>query len=563
MFVRRQLPNAVVVIVACAVSIVLFASCATGGSGGSGGSGGPSGGSGGGSVSRREERRVIGSFADVRAVSISRRYVYSATTSGIGIYDRLFNSWLPPLSRENGLSDGQITFMTGDPLEDAVWLGVPGAVLVYRPHSEQLQRTLIAGVPDFMVFDRAANGDAYVRAGGQWTRVSRIGIASPVSGPPDADQRITPRTLNDVYATYPGLRNGSSLLFRDQLSDRPLRSYPVTSGSMSADQPNEVWLGTSGDGLYKVDATFQHALPLRFGLLERGVGAVALAADGVWAVGLGASMLRSGLTFASTDLQRWRWIDGTITVPLMGMRASSMSVRAQRAWIGTDRGVVRARLDGAQDMVVWTSLDGLPDDRVLAVAARDDGAWVGTARGLVFVSDTTDTRSARTRGIGRRLLENTPVYALLPIGDTLWIGTASGLVALPPTGTLSRPTGSDPALRRRVTALAWSDTIMLAATDDAVLRLATRGGVEPTRVTALDVAQVGQVTRLAMDDRTIVMAGIDGVVVLQRAGGVRVLRVPNDLPGPALDVVMSRDWLWIATPDGLVRLRRAGDGGLP
>jgi hypothetical protein len=80
---------------------------------------------------------------------------------------------------------------------------------------------------------------------------------------------------------------------------------------------------------------------------------------------------------------------------------------------------------------------------------------------------------------------------------------------------------------------------------------------------ALDVAQVGQVTRLAMDDRTIVMTGTNGVVVLQRGGGVRTLRVPADVPGPVLDVAMSRDWIWLATPEGLVRLRRASDGGLP
>ncbi len=542
------------IVVACGAWAAVGA-CASGGAVNSGG--------GGGAFGRRDESRVIGSFADVHAVGVSRRYVYSATTSGIGVYDRLFNTWLAPLSRENGFTDVQVTFMTGDPVEDAVWLGVPGAVLVYRPQSEQLQRTVVTGVPDYIVFDRATSGDAYVRAGGQWTRVSRIGLASPVNGPPDANQRFTPRTLTDVYTMYPALRSASPILFRNQAGDRPLRSYPVVSGSLSPDQPNEVWLGTNGDGLYKVDALLQQTVPLRFGLLESGIGALALAADGVWAAGLGASRLRGGLTFASTDLQRWRWIDGTIAVPLMGMRATSLSLRAQRAWIGTDRGVVRARLDSAEAMSVWTSLDGLPDDRVFAVAAREDGAWVGTARGLVFVTDTNDARSPRTRGIGERLLENTPVYALLPIGDTLWIGSAAGLVALPLNGTLSRPLGSDPALRRRITALAWSDTVLLAATDTDVLRLAPRGGVEPTRVLSLDVSQVGQVTRLAIDDRTIVMAGTDGVVVVQRAGGLRVLRVPRDLPGPALDVVMSREWLWIATPDGLVRLRRADDGGLP
>ena len=515
------------------------------------------------SFGRRDEVRVVGSFSDVRAIGVSRRYVYSATNSGIGIYDRLFNSWMPPLSRDNGLNDQQITIMTGDPIEDAVWLGVPGGVLVYRPQTEQLQRTMLTGVPDYITFDRALGGDAYVRAGGQWTRVSRSGIATPVAGPPVADKRFPMSTLTDVYTRFPGLRSGSPLLFRTQQSDRVLRNYPVMSGAISPDAPSEVWLGTSGDGMYKVDGTVQQATPLRFGLLERGIGAVAVAADGVWSAGLGLSMARGGLSFASNDLQRWRWIDGTIAVPMVGMHATSLSLRGSRAWIGTDRGVVRAQLDGNESMVAWTSLDGLPDDRVYAVAARADGAWVGTARGLVFISDTSDQRNVRTRGIGFRVIENMPVYALQPIGDTLWIGTAVGLVALPGGGTLSAPIGRDPALRRRITALAWSDTVLLAATDDGVLRLAPHGGVEPERMLALDVAQVGQVTRLAIDDRTIVMAGTEGVVVLRRAGGVRVLRAPTDIPGPVLDVVMSRDFIWFATPDGLVRVRRASDGGLP
>ncbi len=548
MIVRRVLH-----MVVC-MAVVAVTGCASAGGGATGGNTGAFG--------RRDEVRVIGSFSDVRAVGVSRRYVYSATPSGIAVYDRLFNAWLPPLSRATGLVDMQITFMAGDPVEDAVWLGVPGAIIMYRPQGDLLQRTMLTGVPDYIVFDRGTGGDVYVRAGGLWTRVSRVGLATAVAGPPANNMRFTPRALDDVYAAYPGLRSGAPLLFRNQMADRPLRTYPVLSGSSSPDQPSEVWLGTSGDGLYRVDALQQLATPLHFGLLERSIGAVALAADGVWAAGLGASQ-RGGLTFASNDLQHWRWIDGTISVPLIGMRATRLAVRAQRAWIATDRGVVRVLLDGSEEMVAWTSLDGLPDDRVYAVAARNEGAWVGTARGLVYIADSVGSRNTRSRGIGAHQLNDVPVYALQSIGDTLWIGAETGLMALPPSGALLRPLGADPALRRRIVALAWSDSVLLAASDDAVLQLAPRGGREPTRVMALDVAQVGQVTRLAMDDRTIVMAGTDGVVVLQRAGGVRVLRVPRDIPAPALDVVMSRDWIWIATPDGLVRLRRAGDGGLP
>jgi hypothetical protein len=220
-------------------------------------------------------------------------------------------------------------------------------------------------------------------------------------------------------------------------------------------------------------------------------------------------------------------------------------------------------LDRTEAMARWTLLDGLPDDRVYAVAPRGEGAWVGTARGLVYVNDSANARDARTRGIGVRLLENTPVYALQFVGDTLWIGSEAGVLALLPTGELTQPRGSDPALRRRVTSLAWSDSVLLAGANDGVLQLRPGGGREPARMLELDVAQVGVLTRLAMDDRSIVMVGTDGVLVLRRAGGLRALRAMRDVPGPVLDVALGRDWIWLATPEGLVRLSRASDGGLP
>jgi hypothetical protein len=409
---------------ALSVGVLTCSSCAVSGAGsGTGrGSSGPLGGFG-----QRDERQRIGSFSNVQAVAVSRRYVFAAGNSGIAIYDRALNSWLPPLTRDDGLSDQQITVLAGDPVEDALWLGVPGGVIMYRPLTEQLQRTIVTGVPDLIAFDRGgvggATGDAIVRAGGEWTRISRVGIATPMMRPPTASALILPRTLNDLYTQFPTLRTQPSLLLRREPSDRPLRTVQIISGAASPERASEVWLGTAGDGLFRLDPAFMQSTPLPYGLMEPGVGALALAADGVWAAGLGQAFDRGGLSFVGSDLQRFRWIDGTISVPLVGVRGLSLVTRASRAWLGTDRGLVRVRLDGGQAMQSWGVLDGLPDARVLSVATRDDGVWAGTARGLVYVSDSSDTRNVRTRGVGVRLLDNMPVHALQFTGDTLWIGT--------------------------------------------------------------------------------------------------------------------------------------------
>lgn len=547
-----------------AVAAACLAGCAPVSGTGGGGGGASSAGFG-----RRDERQRIGSFSTVQAVAVSRRFVYAASSGGIAIYDRALDVWLPPLTRDQGFTDQQITVLAGDPVEDALWFGVPGAVVSYRPQTEQLQRTIVVGVPEFIAFDRSGTGDAIVRSGGQWTRVSRIGISTPMTRPPTPASVIAPSNLNDLYTRFPTLRVQPQLLLRDQAANRPLRQFALLSGAASPERVSDVWLGTDGDGLYRFDPSFLQAEALRFGLLEPGVGALALAADGIWAAGLGVSTVRGGLTFATNDLQKWRWLEGTINVPLTGMRAYALATRAERAWMGTDRGLVRVRLDGVNDVASWTTLDGMPDDRILAVAPRGDGAWVGTPRGLVYVSDSTESKATRTRGIGARLLDNTPVYALQFTGDTLWAGTEAGLLAIPQPngsagGALTRPLARDPALRRPVRSLAWSDSVLLVATDDAVLRVAPRGGVEPERIPALDVLQVGQVTRVAIDDRALWLAGTNGVVMVsRRTGALRVLRSPGDVAGPVLDLVASRDWLWLATPQGLVRYRRTSDGLIP
>lgn len=557
--------------------LIAMAACATGGAGGVDGTSGASFGG----YGRRDERVRLGSFTSVPAVAVSRRYVYAAGTSGLAVYDRVFNRWLPPLSPGDGpdgaLFEQQITLLAGDPTEDALWIGAPGVVSVYRPDTEQLQRTMVVGVPDFIAFDRSGNGDVIVRSGGQFLRISRVGITTPLSGAPALSTLIVPKQLADLYGQFPVLRTQPQIFLRNQLPDRALRPATLLSGTASPDRSSELWLGTDGEGLFRFDPTFLEATALPYGLIDPGVGALAPAADGVWAAGLGVATqtlspmnagnragARGGLSFVANDLQRFRWIDGTINVPLVGVRSHALATRGAKAWIGTDRGLVRMQLDGRNELRAWTTFDGLPDNRVLAVAPRDEGVWIGTPRGAVFVSDSV---TGPSRGVGARWLDNVTVHALLSMGDTLWLGSEAGLVAVEhpmAAGTLLRPADGDPALRRPVRALAWSDSVLLAATDDAVLQIAPRGGRAAFRLDALDPRPVGAVTRVGVDGRTMWVAGADGVLFVSRHDGhARLLRRGIEVSGPVLDVVAGESWWWLGTPQGLVRLRRTSDGLMP
>lgn len=518
-----------------------------------------------GGPSRREDRVLISSFNEVSGVAVGRSIVFVATSRGLAMYDRRFDAWLPPLVLNGGFPLQQISAMAADPTLDAVWIAVAGQVLYYRPQVDLASSATVPGVVDVIAFDaRDPLAGAFVRASGSWWRVSESGIVSPVPPgqlPPASRLTVTSTSLNDLYRQYPSLRNFQQLMLRD----RQLRSWPVTSGAKSPDR-TEVWLGTWGDGLFQVDPVFSQATHRPFGLLDPGAGAIALAADGVWVGGLGFARDRGGLTYASDDLRQWKWLDGVPGLSLAGLRARDLEVRGTRAWMATDHGLVRQDTRNDEDVALWGTLDGLPADQALAVAARENGAWVGTSRGLAFVLDTV-RRGAGQKGRGDvtgSMLAGTPVRALFAVGDSLWIGSDAGLLVMS-LRVASAParasaTAQEPRLQRPIVAITGIDSLLYVASQDELIILQRRTGAVLPRLAA-DVRAIGNITAMAADAHSLWIAGSLGVLAINRDNGVsHFLSVPRDLPSDALDVALSPEWAWVATRAGVVRVRRAPDG---
>jgi hypothetical protein len=70
-------------------------------------------------------------------------------------------------------------------------------------------------------------------------------------------------------------------------------------------------------------------------------------------------------------------------------------------------------------------------------------------------------------------------------------------------------------------------------------------------------ADVGRLTALAPDPLGIWIGGDLGVTLWRPATGARrTLRVPEDLPAAARDLLVQPPYLWVATDSGVVRLVR-------
>lgn len=519
--------------------------------------------------SAREDRVLLTAFDVIPAVAASRHTVYVASTDGIAVLDRDFGRWLPPVAFEGGggYAAGPVTAIAADPVEEGVWVAVAGAVLYYRPALGDISRWLAPGRIDAIVFDkRDPSAGAFLHGAAGWALASRTGMVSPVdpSRVPPAEARTGAATLAEVYASYPALRGASALLTRDA----DLQSWPVLSGTISPDR-SEVWLGTGGGGLFRVDPLFLKSEQLAFGPLQTATGALARDSDGVWMAGLGgaAAAAREGVAHASSDLQSWRWLrSSAVSRALAGARIARISARGDRLWVATDRGIVL--LDGSNPdrALRWSATTGLPDDRVLSAAASDGGAWAGTARGLAFVDAGSSSRAARSSDVRVSRGPLAAVRSLLLMGDTLWVGSDAGLLLVrgaSPDSLPRRVAVNDARLSRPILALAASDSLVAVATERELIVIDQKSVSLLPRFDAVNVSSISPVNAIAMDAGTIWMGGNRGVLIVSRSSGAsRLLAAPGPVPAEALDIALEHDNAWIATPAGVVRLRRSSDGGV-
>jgi hypothetical protein len=504
----------------------------------------------------------------VSAIAVTEQYVFVATPRALAVFNSQFGEWMPPLTRIDGWPELPIDVMMADPADPtAVWLGSGNFVYHYRAAFEDLVRATVPQrvSPNAFYVDGGDPGGGVIVGGGPtgFVRVSPTGFVQPYSPPAGRPQgrRVVPQTVASVFGRYRSLQDFQRMLTRDEA----LRTWPISAAAVHP-LKSEVWLGTFGGGVFKVDPAFARSEQIPFGLIGEGAGAVARAADGVWFGSIGEGLAtRTGLTFVDSDLRGSRWIDGGAASPIANARIIALSVWESTLWVGSDRGL--AQFDGRTGSIAnrWDDLSGLPSALVYAIAPTPQGAWVGTARGLVFAHNTDPASRARPEDADSLLIGGTAVRALVTRGDTLWIGSDQGVLVLIPGAKEPRrllAANSDVRLSSPVTAIATADSVVVfATTSGEVISLHAGTGAAAADSALSDAIRVGRVFALAMDARTIWIAGERGVAVIRRdTRAQRTLVGGRDIPPEAFGIVLTPQFAWIATRDGGVRVARLSDG---
>lgn len=446
-----------------------------------------------------DNRVMISDFSEVEAVAASSWLVFAATTHGLLIYDRVSRRFRSPVTILDGYPGGRVRRAIADPSGNAVWLDLGGGY------------------------------SRYDIDGRTWT-----------FGSVPSTQANKTLTVEAALASAP-LADAMRAAI---LTDPRLRTHQFTAAATTPDRP-EVFFGTNGLGLVRVDRQTGEWEVLTYGLLAPGVGAVALApaGAGIWAAtNARPGAPRRGLTWVASDLSETRSTEGGRAVLGFSFLYSRRLLSAgNRLWLATEQGVLR--IDPAS---FQSRLWDLPDATCLAPARN--GMWAGTRRGLSFIS-----ADDRVQEFGPTIA----ITSLLAAGETLWVGTSAGLgQVLPGANAITTPTGLEdrPSLRVPVYALgALQDTIVMATERELLWRdPATR--VWTARPLPLNL---GIPTALAVDrDGALWVGGTHGLAQADIASAlIHMHPVPLELPAAVRDLAADRDFLWVATDSGLVRIR--------
>ena len=481
------------------------------------------------------ERVLITDFSVVNAIAASPFSVFAATSNGLLIYDRAARRWLPPVTRLDGYPVSPVQVALADATDDAVWVGTLNGWARYDVRIRQWQGgPLRSGVHDLALDAQDPASGVYLRAGAEWTFLPR-GALFPVRSGPLPARVVRPLDAQAALAQAPQVDALRALL----LTDDRLRRFSFTAAARSPDQP-DLFLGTNGLGVLRVDAFTARWDVLTFGLPAPGAAALAPAPDGVWVGGVPRGSERDGLTWLATELGSTRWLEGTGTLGLGFLEARRLLARSGRLWVVTERGV--ARVDPRSERA-----ELFPVELAQVLAPAPDGVWIGTRRGLTHM---TDSGQVTAFGVSDAII------SLLAGGDSLWVGTATGLTLLAPGDAAPRTPAelaAVPGLRAPIVALAQLRDTVVAATPDQLAWRSPAGSWTLLR----PHADVGRITTLTADGGGVWVGGERGLAFWRiGAQSFRARRVPTDLPAGVRDVLVSAPYLWVATDLGVVRFLR-------
>ncbi len=425
------------------------------------------------------------------------------------------------------------------------WTGDDRKVVEFRPEGPLLGADVSALVRD-------AAGTVWVGTSRGLARLRRPEPSGlePIPGLPKGRiLALLPREGRPLLVSVEdqGLFEGAPGSFR-RLGDDRAPGGRVLAIAAERDDPDVLWLGTEHKGAFSRHGDRFEPFSTAEGLSDNRVGAILEDREGVLWFGTDSALTKRG----ASSFLRFDRADGFPAAdPIFGMAESRDGALWFSAW---DSGVIRLSRSGASRN--FTAADGLPDPRVVDVAAHPRGGVVAaTRRGLARIEGDRVRSLPLPPGVSRDVRT-----LLIESDETMLVGTRdAGLVIVHPGGRaehVEAPVG--PAITGLY--LSPDGTIWVGGEAGGAwgFRPGHTGG---ERLTAESGLPSNQVTSILVDSQGTLWVTTDlGAWRRDRDGRVRIIDRRSGMPDAYLYWVGedAEGAHWFGTNRGVARMDASG-----
>jgi ligand-binding sensor domain-containing protein len=471
---------------------------------------------------------TFSNFRFITSAAIDQNNVYFGTVNGVIRYDRFANRWLDPLTITDGIPYQYIDNIAYDPDYDRIWVDTRYGSAYYQPTFRQ------------------------------WYP----GTEFPI---PLARNDFKASALGALITEYGYMYNNG------RLSDLNFNTYQLTKGV--DDGFNHLYVGTWGLGPVVINPRYGDIKTMPYGLYTEDATALIRVGDRFW-IGAGLDDYGDpGITLCDTSLQQWEYYAPRNVTGIGSTRVSSAVGDGKITWLGTDYGLLRYDSQ-SETFTTFADFSPLPSLAVNALAADTAWVYVGTDRGLGFVSKSGLFEKRRRKEkqaanssessieepgaplTGKNRMVGWRVNCLKLIDNYLYTGTERGALrrAMNTYGDFEYLNTSEGMLSDEIFDIARKGDSLFFATRNDIVIVNTRSG-EASTISDSKGFGVWQIRKIIVDTLNVWAATSAGLWKYRFSDGYSRLFTRNDgmISDDVRSLEMVGDYLWLATPKGVIR----------
>jgi len=314
-------------------------------------------------------------FSRIYSIAIDMDRVYFGTDGGFLQFNRMKNSWDPPVTQSNNFKGSKALLVAIDRFFSKLWVVSDSALSIYIPQISFWEKTIpLTSMPSRSISSIGFNEDKVFIYGNNTFYYSKRGILywQKWEGSLPQDIEWFGEKAKKSIRDYP-------FLTPYYVTDKYFNRYEYTA--LAVDK-KDMWLGTDGFGIIHNNIYTWNGTYYLEGIANNDVTALLHDGDSFWCGGRNGS--GKGITYINFTTGKGQYFRAE---NIYGINSDNVYViigNGNSIWFGTDEGLLLYDKD-KDKWKTFSIFDGLPGKNVISLILKEDTLFIGTDEGLAFL----------------------------------------------------------------------------------------------------------------------------------------------------------------------------------